>query len=242
MRKVSYSWNPNKFANREEFLCLSHEDRALFRGLLDAIWLSDSQYKVELDSDVISGVMNISKDRAQKLIDQCISGETPLLSLELDMSTTLVYGVYEDFKKEITSFQKYSKDESVRGDRSFSSKISSLISNEEDGLNYEKSLDRFDGKFPTIRYKTHGQMFTLSDTLKSKLELITGKENIEEMLRDIFAWLKRYPEKRKGYNAMEVFLITWARNSRNEKCDTFDEIELELQKLINSNATCRANQ
>lgn len=240
MKKVSYSWNPNKFVNRDEYSSLSLEERAYFRELLDSIWLSDSQYKILLDCENIADTLKVSKDKAQHLIDKWLDGSNPLLTLELDMSTTLLYGVYEDFKEEISHFNKYKKEDFTRGDRSYSSKISSLMTNEEAGLDFEKSLDKYTGNLPTIRYKIHGQMFPVQIDLKNRIGTIVGSENVNRMLDDVFTWLKKYPEKRKSFDSMDVFLITWARNYKREHFDISDDVEIELLKLIEIEKTSRA--
>lgn len=245
MKKLSYEWNPSKNLANHTYASLSQAERSHYRDLLDYIWLSNDQFRVELNHETLKEVLGIELECLEQLLAKLIGGHNPLLVEEFCLDGCLFYLQSPELHKQLIQFRKLDESiiESAPTSRISNRSLVLKISNAESGTKLKEYVGEskvgYQNWLPTHRYDTAGQKFIISKELKAYLDSISPTCNVEAELGKMFNWLNRYPEKRRAYADMKIFVCTWIRNadSRGSNSDIdFDALDNEIEKLLSNMA------
>lgn len=250
MRKICYEVNPERFAADMERFSLSFIEISVYRGLLDVLWNSKKQYKVEDDRESISALIGCDKDILDIVVNKLTSTDFPLLKSEMDLTDLDFYISSVELKKQKNSFldQKSIEREIIVPLRKENgSRLPTLVDKireAESGTQTattkylkksEREPDEYCGWLPTRNFDSNGQVFVLSKELLDNISKEFPEKDIEFHIDSIFKWMMKNSTKRTTIANMNNFIFGWLERTDSDGNPdmSFDEMLAKATESIN---------
>lgn len=235
MRKVCYEWNPGRMLSNPTYFNMNLGERAVYRELIDLMWLTKDQYRIEFDLMLISNLSGISTGKIKQVIEKGLSGDKPLFMEELCLSNLKNYLQSHDLLIQLIEYEKQKEADSKTSIPQQTNTLKNRIINKEKGkVSEHRVLGVYDGWMPTNRFDSIGQIYKVRKNLIDKLHSMTSEINIYDELINIYEWLKRNPEGRKAVSEMELFITKWIRRSINKRNDISEISELDFESCLDN--------
>jgi hypothetical protein len=249
MRKEAYSVDHQVLDQIKELDLSSYEIGILFK-MINAAWLSESQYGINGENRDVANLINESEDDVNAVMDKLLSCKKPIFEAVINMSDFSSTIVCKPLFKQITLHRNWVKEqELIVRKKKIAIKKGSLkhrIETEKNAeANYgylmpnERCLLTYKGWMPTNRFDLNGQVFYINKSLLTEMEDTYPNEDLNAQLQQIFYWLTKNPMRRKTIAAMKFFIFSWLERSTSHaqlehefSTNDFDDIESELDALL----------
>jgi hypothetical protein len=247
VRKNEYSINPSELHKNKAFCGLSFELKAVYRALLDFLWMEDSQHSCVYDLNYIEDRTGIKKELVEEVVSILDVGDKPLLGQVFCFENGMMLSS-DSLKIQVDRFLREEKEKEKEIER-LNKKISesTMVSRvsrtfNEDDLTIghksksEQDLTGFSGWLPTINFQRNGQVFYVRPPLIAEMERKYPSIDVFNEIERMFFWLCKNEERRRTPARMNTFIDEWLSRAANNKVNSDDQNIRDVQEAINQMA------
>lgn len=246
MSKMCYELNPSWLISSKNYTNASAEVRGVYLGLMNQMWLSETQYSIPLAPGELSTHLGIGEGDLAFALSALGEGEDPLVIEAFDFDNGFILES-PHLKAQVAKHRAWLMEEKIRTiERNKDSQRSTLTERVcgapmEIGTAYlppeERALGRYQGWFPTSRFDSAGQVFYVRPTFVEQLSESYPGITIEVELEKMFRWKADNPTKRKTIGYMNRFIWGWFERvssgaAATQSVEKADEITSELDALF----------
>ena len=247
MRKEGYSIGTDTIDSLKK-LGLSTSEYGIFIKLVNAAWLSSTQYELPGDHDEIAALIDESPEGIAATIDKLTAGKKPLFSSVINIEDLSSSVTCQFLVEQIKKHKKWLAEQAsiIRKKEAIAKKgsLKYRIAAEKDAdLKYgnlmpeHRDLSVFKNWLPTNRFDSQGQVFYINKDIRNEIKKSHPFIDMDEHLADMFKWLVNNPIRRKTVATMSFFIFSWLDrvDCDNDDLDTgssFEDMEKELDALL----------
>jgi hypothetical protein len=247
MRKEDYFIGVDTI-NSLKNMGLSTAEHGVFIKLVNAAWLSSSQYELPGCYDEIASIIGDSPEVITATMDKLTGGKKPIFSSVINIEDLSTVIICQFLACQIRTHHKWLAEQAsiIRKKEAIAKKgsLKYRIAAEKDAdLKYgnlmpeHRDLSVFKNWFPTNRFDSQGQVFYINKDIRNEIKKSHPFIDMDEHLADMFKWLVNNPIRRKTVATMSFFIFSWLDrvDCNNDDLDTgssFEDMEKELDALL----------
>jgi hypothetical protein len=251
MEKSCYELNPFRLSKNTIYKKLNFIQKAIYKELIDLLWMQENQFSMKYDTQEISEKINISSEVIDETMELLSAGNEPLI----EQYFCFEHGVSilsSHLKEQI---EQHKKQESAqlelilqRNKKTSCSLLEKVRKNPQDNelsIGYlepeKRELSIYNGWLPTNRFDEIGQVFYVRSFFVKEIKDKYPSLVIEEQLQKILEWFDKNPERRRPVAIMNRFIIDWLERAgnpnfyANKDSGVIDEFEKEMAKFLLEN-------